>query len=126
VVPGRNLAVLKRTTSLGRGSTKTRKVGVVLKAREQSRGACHPRSSTDTFSLRLRMVDDDGDVIFDETRTDLTCNRRIRQEKFQVTYEVENCAGSVPPSRSSKGEVTVTATTEDGTLVSSRTLKCNK
>jgi hypothetical protein len=72
------------------------------------------------------MVDDDGDVIFDETRTDLTCDRRVGQEKFQVTYEVENCAGSVAPSRKSKGEVTVTATTEDGELVSSRTLKCNK
>jgi hypothetical protein len=147
-VPGRNLAVLKKTTSHGNEansqgnkansqgnkansqanrSKQTKKVGVVLKARERTRGACHPKSSTDMFSLRLRMVDDDGDVIFDETRTDLTCNRRIRQEKFQVTYEVENCAGSEPPtSRSSKGEVTVTATTEDGTLVSSRTLKCNK
>jgi hypothetical protein len=126
VVPGGNLAVLKRTTSLGRGSTKTRKVGVVLKAREQSRGACRPRSSTDTFSLRLQMVDDDGDVIMDETREGLACNRRVGREKFMVTYEVENCAGSEAPSRSSKGEVTVTATTEDGTLVSSRTLKCNK
>jgi hypothetical protein len=43
-----------------------------------------------------------------------------------VTYEVENCAGSEAPSRSSKDKVTVTATTEDGELVSSRILKCNK
>jgi hypothetical protein len=72
------------------------------------------------------MVDDDGNVILDETREGLTCNRRIGQEKFWVTYEVENCAGSEPPERRSKGNVTVTATTEDGTLVSSRILKCNK
>jgi hypothetical protein len=73
------------------------------------------------------MVDDDGDVIFDETRTDLTCNRRIGQQKFMVDYEVKHCAGSeAPEDRRSKGEVTVTATTEDGTLVSNRTLKCNK
>jgi hypothetical protein len=127
-VPSGNLAVLKNTSVLhGKGSIQEKKVGVVLKARERTRGACHPRSSTDTFSLRLRMVDDDGDVIHDETHADLTCNRRIRQEKFWVTYEVENCAGSEPPDgRNSKGNVTVTATTEDGTLVSSRILKCNK
>jgi hypothetical protein len=126
VVPGRNLAFLKKTASLGKGSTRTKKVGVVLKAREQTRGACRPGSSTDTFSLRLRMVDDDDGVIFDETRDNLTCNRRVRQEKFQVTYDVENCAGSEAPSRRSKGEVTVTATTDDGKLIASRTLKCKE
>jgi hypothetical protein len=125
-VPAGNLAVLKKTQSLGRGSTQTKKVGVVLKAQEQSRGACRPRTSTDTFSLRLQMVDDDGDVIMDETREGLTCNRRVGQEKFMATYEVENCAGSEAPGRRSKGKVTVTATTEDGELISSRTLKCNK
>ena len=94
----------------------------------------------DTFSLRLQMVDDDGDVVHDETRTDLSCNRRIRQQKFMVTYEVENCAGSEAPGANSNGssdtngksksnstgEITVTATTEDGELIASRILKCNK
>ena len=126
MVPGGNLAVVKKTTSNGKGSKQTKKVGVVLKARESTRGACHPKSSTDKFSLRLQMVDDDGDVIFDKTRRGLTCNRRVGQEKFMVTYEVENCEGSVAPERSSKGNVTVTATTEDGELIESRTLKCNK
>jgi hypothetical protein len=72
------------------------------------------------------MVDDDGDVILDETRTGLTCDRRVGQEKFMATYEVENCAGSEAPDKSSKGEVTVTATTEDGELIAKRTLKCKK
>jgi hypothetical protein len=72
------------------------------------------------------MIDDDGDVIMDETREGLTCNRRVGQKKFMATYEVENCAGSEAPSRTSKGKVTVIATTDDGRLVSSRTLKCNK
>jgi len=125
-VPAGNLAVLKKTQSSGRGSSQTKKVGVVLKAKEKSRGACRPGTSTDTFSLRLQMVDDDGDVILDETREGLTCNRRVGQEKFRATYEIENCAGSEAPSRSSKGRVTVTATTDDGKLVSRRTLKCNK
>ena len=71
------------------------------------------------------MVDDNDQVILDETRTGLTCNRRIGQQKFMATYEVENCAGSVAPSRSSKGLVTVTATTDDGELIAKRTLKCN-
>jgi hypothetical protein len=72
------------------------------------------------------MVDDDGDEILNELRTGLTCDRRIRQEKFSATYDVENCADSVAPTRRSKGKVTITATTEDGELVSSRTLKCKK
>jgi hypothetical protein len=133
-VPGRNLAVLKKTASLGKGSTQTKKVGVVLKARERTRGACRPGSSTDTFSLTLVMVDDSGDEFFREERTGLTCDRRIRQQKFMATYNVENCAESKAPgkssngraNRSSKGEVTVTATTDDGELIASRILKCNK
>jgi len=126
VTPGRNLATLKKTASLGRGSTQTKKVGIVLKAREQTRGACRPGSSTDSYSLRLRMVDDDGDVILDEIRTGLTCDRRVGKEEFMATYEVENCAGSEAPSRSSAGGDTVTVTTGDGELVASRTLKCKK
>ena len=108
----------------------TKKVGVVLKARERTRGACRPGSSTDTFSLTLSMVDGEGHPIEVEDggiRTGLTCDRRIRQQKFLATYEVENCAGSEAPDRSSKGEVTVTATTDDGgELIAKRTLKCNK
>jgi hypothetical protein len=72
------------------------------------------------------MVDDDGDVILDETRTGLTCDRRIRQQEFMATYEVKHCAGSEAPDRRSEGKVTVTATTEDGELIASRILKCNK
>ena len=124
VSPINNLATLRQTTTGGSRSTQTKNVTVSLKARERTRGAC--RSGMDALSVRLRMVDDDGDVILDETRTGLTCNRRIRRQKFMATYEVENCAGSVPPERNSAGEVTVTATTEDGELIASRTLKCRK
>ena len=126
IVPSGNLAALNKTNERGNRSKQHKKVGVVLKAREQTRGACQPGSSTDTFSLRLLMVDDDDDVILDETRTGLTCDRRVGQEKFMATYEVENCAGSEAPSRSSKGTVTVTATTEDGEIVATRILKCNR
>jgi hypothetical protein len=80
------------------------------------------------------MVDANGEVILDETRTGLTCDRRVSQQKFMATYEVENCAESEPSGKSSKGKadkgskskVTVTATTEDGELIAKRTLKCNK
>jgi hypothetical protein len=128
VAPGGNLAVLRKTGSMGKGSTQTKKVGVTLKARESTRGACRPGTSTDTFSLRLEMVDDDGNApFFEKTIDGLTCDRRIRRQKFIVEYDVENCAGSVAPEgRNSKGEVTVTATTEDGELVATRILKCNK
>jgi len=126
IVPAGNLVVLKKTQSGGRGSTATKKVGVVLKAEEQTPGACRPGSSTDTFSLRLEMVDSNGGVILDETRTGLTCDRRIGQEMFTATYGVENCEGSVAPGRNATSEVEVTATTEGGELVVSRTLKCNK
>jgi hypothetical protein len=145
--------VLKKTDSGGKGSKQTKKVGVVLKARESTRGACRPGSSTDTFSLTLSMVDANGNDIPIEgggTRTGLTCDRRVGQQKFLATYTVENCAESEPSDKSSNGkannnskgkahenskgktrkssksEVTVTATTEDGELLAIRTLKCNK
>ena len=127
-MPSGNLAVLKKTNSLGDQATQIKKVGVILKARERTRGACRPGSSTDTFSLTLSMFDDGGhsiEVEDDGTRTGLTCDRRIGQEKFLVTYVVENCAGGkAPVGRSSKGEVKITATTDDGELIVSRTLKC--
>jgi hypothetical protein len=125
-VPSGNLAVLNKTPPVGRESTQTEKVGVVLEVREKTRGACRPGSSTDTFSLRLHMADGDGHEILDETRNDLTCDRRIGQEEFTATYKVENCADFEASSPSSTGEVAVTATTEDGELVAIRTLKCNR
>ena len=130
MVPRRNLAALKKTNADGDLATQTKKVGVVLKAQELTRGACRPGSSTDTFSLTLSMVDNEGHPIEVEDggiRTGLTCDRRIGQEKFMVTYVVENCAGGkAPVGRSSKGEVKITATTDDGELIVSRTLKCRK
>ncbi len=126
LVPRGNLAMLNNTSSLGRGSTKTRKVGVVIKTEARVPRGCRPGTSTDTFSLRLQMVDDDGDVILDQTRDDLVCDRRIRQQKFMATYDVENCAGSEAPERSSTGEVTLTATTDDGEIVAVRNLKCRR
>jgi hypothetical protein len=128
-VPGGNLTVLRKTGSNGKGSERTKKVGVVLKARERTRGACRPGKSVDTVSVRLTMVNsDNGKIIFDEIHEDLTCDRRLRQEKFMVHYEVEDCEGSIAPTirRTSKNEIKITATTEDGTLLASRNLKCNK
>ena len=132
VVPGGNLAVLKKKkNSAGDLATQTKKVGVVLKAKQLTRGACRPGSSTDTFSLTLSMVDDEGHPIELEgggIRTGLTCDRRIGQQKFMATYRAENCAGGAAPvDRSSKGKVTIVATTDDGPpLEVIRTLKCNK
>jgi hypothetical protein len=91
------------------------------------------------------MVDANGTdipIMGGGTRTGLTCDRRIGQQKFMATYTVDNCAESEPSDQSSKGkankgskgrankssksQITVTATTEDGELIASRTLKCNK
>ena len=71
------------------------------------------------------MVDDDGDVIMDKTSSGLTCDRRVGQEKFMADYAVTNCADSVAPGKRSKGDVTITATTDDGVLEVTRTLKCS-
>jgi hypothetical protein len=91
------------------------------------------------------MVDANGNdipIMGGGTRTGLTCDRRIRQQKFMATYTVDNCAGPEPSDKSSNGksdknskgkarkssknQITVTATTEDGELIASRILKCNK
>jgi hypothetical protein len=125
-VPGGNLAALTDTERQGNRSIQKKKVGVVLKTRERSPGACRPQSSTDTFSLTLLMVDDDGHVVHNETRSGLACNRRVGQEQFKVTYGVNHCAGSKAPNRRSDGIITITATTEDGELVETRTIMCKQ
>jgi hypothetical protein len=127
IAPGGNLTVLRKTSTNGKGSERIKKVDVVLKARERTKRACRPGSSTDTVSVRLTMVNsDNGEVIFEEIHEGLTCDRRLRRERFMVHYEVEDCEGSVAPSRTSKNEIKIIATTEDGTLLASRNLKCNK
>jgi len=72
------------------------------------------------------MVDGHGVEILNDLRTGLTCDSRVGQEKFAVNYGTESCGGSAAPRGRSNGVVEVTATTEDGELVVSRTLKCNK
>jgi hypothetical protein len=99
---------------------------VVLKAREEIRGACHPKKSKDTYSLHVLMTDDNDEVILDETRSDLACNKRVGKQMFWADYGVTNCENSEAPEKRSKGEITITATTDDGELTVSRTLKCKK
>jgi hypothetical protein len=74
----------------------------------------------------VRLVDDDGDVILDETQEGLVCDRAIGQRKFTAHYDVENCRNSVAPTAVSRGTVRVTATTDDGELVVDRTLLCQR
>ncbi|HXV35995.1 MAG TPA: hypothetical protein VEC18_02535 [Myxococcota bacterium] len=126
VVPSGNLAALTRLQGRNPRDSVTKTVGVVLRAREATRGACRPGRSDDTFSLRLLMVDDDGDVILDETQENLICDRAIGQRKFTAHYDVENCRNSVAPTVISRGTVRVTATTDDGQLVVDRTLLCQR
>jgi hypothetical protein len=126
VVPAGNLAVLRDLADGGAQSEQTRSVGVVLTAEEREPGACRPRESAESIALRLEMVDDDGDVILDETRSGLICDRLVGQQTFDATYDVRNCPGSVVPDRNSKGTVHVSATTEDGELVVQRTIECHR
>jgi len=125
IAPGGNLVVLRDLADQGPGSEQTRSVAVVLSAEEDVPGACRPREPGESFSLRLQMIDDDEDVILDETRGGLVCDRLVGQQAFDATYAVRNCAGSVAPTRNSKGNVRVRATTEDGELVVERTIECH-
>jgi hypothetical protein len=72
------------------------------------------------------MIDDDGDIILNQTRRGLKCDRRIHQQRFFATYDVENCKDSTAPDKKSVGIITVTATTDDGDLVVDRNLMCKK
>jgi len=126
VVPAGNLAVLRDLADGGAQSEQTRSVGVVLTVEEREPGACRPRESAESIALRLEMVDDDGDVILDETRSGLICDRLVGQQTFDATYDVRNCPGSVVPDRNSKGTVHVIATTEDGELAVQRTIECHR
>jgi hypothetical protein len=129
VVPQGNLVALKNVSTGGKGSKLTRTVAVKLVAEEISPGSCPHGEVSAPTSLHLFIEDDDGDVISDSTKGPFVCESgKATHTKFWVRYEgPENCAGSVAPSsQTSKGDLLVTATTNDGQLDDALRIQCKR
>ena len=76
----------------------------------------------------MTMVDDDGDEIINSTKNVYCESGTNTHTKFWVKYEgPENCAGSVAPtSQVSKGDLVVTATTNDAELEDVLRIQCKR
>jgi hypothetical protein len=126
IVPAGNLVVLKNTSTGGKGSELARSVSVILNARDVTPGSCPPGSSSDPVTVSLRLVDDDGDTILNESsKSGFVCTAGTSTNaKFTAFYRVENCKGSVAPEKTSMGAVDATASTAHGSLNRTRRVQC--
>lgn len=110
VQPSGNMATLKNVATGGKGSTSTRTVGVSLQAEETSPGSC-PLGASTMGTLKLTIVDDDGDVLINNFKGPVQCiSGQTTKVKFGVTYKgPKNCKDSAVPSGNvSNGDLFVT------------------
>jgi hypothetical protein len=129
VVPQGNLIALKNVGTGGKGSTVMRTVTVKLVAEEVYPGSCPSGATSGPAWVNLLILDDDGGVIIDATKSSITCESgKNTHVKFGVKYEgPENCKGSsVPSGQVSKGDLFVTATTNGGSLDDWLGIQCKK
>jgi hypothetical protein len=106
----------------GKGSTLSRNMVVIVHAVDAPGATCDPGEFSDPTSVNLKMVDDDGDVLVDSSKTivceggGVTTNLK-RTVFFQGPDNCEN--GAVPPPKPdfSLGTITSTGTGSAGTSV---------
>ena len=130
VTPGGNLATLKNVATGGKGSRTYRNLTVKLEAQDVTHGSCPRGATSNPVSVSLRIEDDDGDVIIDQSKSGFVC---IGQQpvfaKFWVRYEgPKNCKDSAVPTGNSpsQGDLFVTVATEDGSLIPTRGIVCKR
>jgi hypothetical protein len=128
VVPAGNLAALRNVSSGDKGSTLTRSISVVLNAQETSPGSCPTGASSDPVSVSLSLLDDGGDPIpVSVAKSPVVCTAgQSVKAKFAAVYTgPENCKDGVsPPHHVSKGDVSITATSDHGTLNQTGKILC--
>lgn len=130
VQPAGNLVTLNKTATLGKGSRKITTVTVNVHAESRAPGSCTAEDSSEPITLSLLMVDDDGDVILDESKVGYQCfGTGANSVKFQARYTELNCEGSVAPqgSLTSTGVIDIEASTSGNhgpPLIDTRNIKC--
>ena len=131
VQPAGNLVTLNKTETGGKGSSKTTNVTVNIHAEGTTPGACTSEDSSEPVTLRILVVDDDGDRILNEAKFGYQCfGTGSNSVKFPAQYTVANCADSVPPqggALTSTGFISVTASISGDhgpPLIEAREIKC--
>ena len=116
---------IRNTGSGGKGSSRNSSVSVILNAQDASPGSCPRGATSNPVSVRLEMVDDDGDVILNTSKGGFVCTAgKSTNAKFVARYDVTNCKDSVAPANTSKGNVSATATSSHGSLEVTRKVHC--
>ena len=99
-----------------------------MRGEDDEPGSCPAGESSNPTSVRLVLVDDDGDTIIDSTSEPIICRSgQIRYVKFPTRFEApENCKDSVFPVNFSRGDVATSVTTipDNGSLMLTRSVLC--
>jgi hypothetical protein len=106
---------------------RARSVSVILNAVDGPEGSCPSGASAPPATVRLNLVDDDGDVIVDSFKSGFVCSAgEPTVAKFAVRFLApENCRGSVAPdSAAAAGRVSIVATTPAGSWQGEGQIEC--
>jgi hypothetical protein len=111
-------------TTGGKGSTLMRSMVVILQGSDAPGKICGPGDFSDPASINLTMVDDDGDILVDTSKTTVCGADTTTNVKIGVRFEGPlNCENSAVPSGGpgrqsfSTGTITSTAIGSRGTSV---------
>jgi hypothetical protein len=125
-----NQVVLKNVGSGGKGSHNTRKMVMTLNAVDGPYETCDPGEFSDPMWVKLKMVDDDGDVLVDSSERVVCEGGGVTTTvKWNVSFQGPlNCEnGAVPPPKPDFSLGTITSTgSAPGTAdyVESTKIKC--
>jgi hypothetical protein len=111
-----------------KGASLTRTVTVTLKGEEDAPGTCPPGETSDPVTVDLVIVDDDGDGILDDSKSGIVCESGATTHvKFVARFDgPENCKDSEFPTPYTRGNINVTATSDDGSLAVTRKILCRR
>jgi hypothetical protein len=129
VSPGGVTAALRNVRpSNTKGASLTRTVTVTLKGQEDEPGTCPAGATSGPVNVDLVLVDDDGDGILDARRSGIVCTSgATTYVKFVARFDgPENCKDSEYPTPFTRGDINVTATSDDGSLEVTRKILCRR
>jgi hypothetical protein len=114
-----NQVVLQNVRTGGKGADRTRNMVVIVHAVDAPGATCDAGEFSEPTSINLTMVDDDGDVLINSSKT-VVCEGggATTNVKRAVFFQSpKNCENSVVPGDSSTGLITSTGTGSAGTSV---------
>jgi hypothetical protein len=120
-----NQVSLRNVATAGKGSTLMRNMVLILHGVDAPGKTCDPGDFSAPTSINLTMLDDDGDILLNRSKTTVCGADKTTNVKIGVGFEGPlNCEGSAVPSGGpggrqslSTGTITSTGTGSLGTPV---------